>query len=74
MRLTSSIIVFVTTAGGLSLCPAALAQTKLKVVTTTSDLRSIVEAVGGDKVWRLPRGAWEQAWSQIMNHRRKGRM
>ena len=50
MRLTSSIIVFVTTAGGLSLCPAALAQTKLKVVTTTSDLRSIVEAVGGDKV------------------------
>jgi zinc/manganese transport system substrate-binding protein len=34
----------------LSSAPAARAQTKLKVVTTTSDLRSIVEAIGGDKV------------------------
>jgi ABC-type Zn uptake system ZnuABC Zn-binding protein ZnuA len=30
--------------------PAARADTKLKVVTTTTDLRSIVEAIGGDKV------------------------
>src|SRR5262245_50495268 len=30
--------------------PASLAVAKLKVVTTTSDLRSIAEAVGGDKV------------------------
>src|SRR5438874_9427250 len=28
----------------------APAQTKLKVVTTTSDLRSIAEAIGGDKI------------------------
>jgi zinc/manganese transport system substrate-binding protein len=50
MHLPRSIIALMVTAGGLSLCPAALSQTKLKVVTTTSDLRSIVEAVGGDKV------------------------
>ncbi len=30
--------------------PLAPAQAKLKVVTTTSDLRSIVETIGGDKV------------------------
>jgi len=30
--------------------PIALAGGKLKVVTTTSDLRSVVEAIGGDKV------------------------
>jgi zinc/manganese transport system substrate-binding protein len=50
MRRTSSIIAFAATAAGLSLCSAALAETKLRVVTTTSDLRSIVESIGGDKV------------------------
>lgn len=50
MHRTSYIIVFVAAAAGLSLCSAALAETKLKVVTTTSDLRSIVESIGGDKV------------------------
>lgn len=34
----------------LAASSAALAQTRLRVVTTTSDLRSLVEAVGGERV------------------------
>jgi zinc/manganese transport system substrate-binding protein len=50
MRLKHLMIAFVAAASVLGLSPAAQARTKLKVVTTTSDLRSIVEAVGSDKV------------------------
>jgi ABC-type Zn uptake system ZnuABC Zn-binding protein ZnuA len=32
------------------LAPSALAQGRIQIVTTTSDLRSLVEAVGGDRV------------------------
>ena len=42
---------FVVFAASIGLCGATVnADGKLKVVTTTSDLRSVVEAVGGDKV------------------------
>ncbi len=41
----ASIAMFLT-----SLCGAAPAAEKLKVVTTTTDLKSIVDAIGGDKV------------------------
>jgi ABC-type Zn uptake system ZnuABC Zn-binding protein ZnuA len=34
----------------LALAPAAVAQERIAVVTTTTDLRSLVEAVGGDRV------------------------
>jgi ABC-type Zn uptake system ZnuABC Zn-binding protein ZnuA len=34
----------------LALAPAAFAQDRIQVVTTTTDLRSLAEAVGGDRV------------------------
>jgi len=34
----------------LAMAPAALAQDRIQVVTTTTDLRSLAEAVGGDRV------------------------
>ncbi|MEA2871614.1 MAG: manganese/iron transport system substrate-binding protein, partial [Hyphomicrobiales bacterium] len=37
-------------AGALALASPALAQERLAVVTTTTDLRSLTEAVGGDRV------------------------
>src|SRR5512133_2406087 len=34
----------------LALAPAAFAQDRIQVVTTTTDLRSLAEAIGGDRV------------------------
>ena len=50
MRLTAIMIVSAVVGVVLSSPPAVQAGPPLRVVTTTSDLRSVVEAVGGDKV------------------------
>jgi zinc/manganese transport system substrate-binding protein len=50
MRLPFIVSAAVAAGGLLGLLPAARGAGKLKVVTTTSDLRSVVEAIGGDKV------------------------
>jgi len=50
MRLRQIIITLGAISGILSVPATAEAGAKLKVVATTSDLRSIVEAIGGDKV------------------------
>jgi len=50
MRIKMTIIAFVLAANGPNLCAAAPSGGKLKVVTTTTDLRSVVESIGGDKV------------------------
>jgi ABC-type Zn uptake system ZnuABC Zn-binding protein ZnuA len=50
MRLIHHTIAVAAFAALILYSSSAVADTKLKVVTTTSDLRSIVEALGGDRV------------------------